>query len=130
MKILTVALMLMLLGSPCLAADQVYKWKDASGTTHFSATPPEGAESTQVNLPKAPPPPSPPEEDADGPQAQRAAACLTAQNNLETLRNNPTVEVQQDDGSRRTLGPEEREVMKVTEEKRVEMFCGNADETE
>ena len=51
------------------------------------------------------------------------AACEQAQRNLTTLKNNPTVQVEQEDGSLRTLGTEEREVLQVTEEKRVEMFC-------
>lgn len=107
-----------------LAAEQIYKWKDASGATVFSKTPPpEGEQAEQLTLRQPPPAPAPPEEDAAGPAAERAAACTAARTNLETLRNNPVVEVQQEDGTRRTLGTEEREVMRSAEEKRVEMFC-------
>lgn len=123
MKFSSLALLMMLCGGTAMAADQVYKWTDADGTTHFSSSPPEGAEAQEVKLPKAPPPPPPPAEPDDGPAAQRAAACEMAKQNLDTLRNNATVETQQEDGSRRTLSMEEREVMRAAEEKRVEMFC-------
>ena len=123
MKAVTVGLILAMASSSGWAAEQLYKWTDESGTVHYSKTPPEGGQAESMTLRKAPPPPPPPEEAADGPAAQRMAASEQAQRNLTTLKNNPTVQVEQEDGSLRTLGTEEREVLQVTEEKRVEMFC-------
>ncbi len=126
MTIRVLAIALAVCAAGPLAAEQIYKWKDASGATVFSKTPPpEGEESEQLTLRQPPPVPAPPEENAAGPAAERAAACEAARQNLDTLRDNPVVEVQQADGSRRTLGTDEREVMRAAEEKRVEMFCGD-----
>lgn len=124
MTIRILAMLLAVCAAGPLAAEQIYKWKDASGAVVFSKTPPpEGEEAEQLTLREPPPPPAPPEEPAAGPNNERVAACESARKNLDTLRNNPVVEVEQDDGTRRTLGTDEREVMRSAEQRRVELFC-------
>jgi hypothetical protein len=47
---------MLLVASPLAAAEQIYKWVDASGNVTYSSTPPPGAAAQTVDLPPAPPP--------------------------------------------------------------------------
>jgi hypothetical protein len=47
---------MLLITSPFAAAQQIYKWVDASGNVTYSSTPPPGASAQPVDLPPAPPP--------------------------------------------------------------------------
>lgn len=49
MRRFVIASSLLLCLSPSLMASQVYKWVDSSGTTHFSAQPPQGQTATSIN---------------------------------------------------------------------------------
>lgn len=51
-----IVLGMLLVASPFTAAQQIYKWVDASGNVTYSSTPPPGAAAQQVDLPPAPPP--------------------------------------------------------------------------
>ncbi len=78
----------MLLSAP-LAAQQVYKWKDASGTTHFTSEPPpkgQQYEAREVDHHEATPPPADAGTDAGAarPRAEDPG-CVTARTNLALL---------------------------------------------
>ncbi|WPP00621.1 DUF4124 domain-containing protein [Pseudomonas sp. HR96] len=116
MRSTAVSLTLLLTLSPIAMAGQVYKWTDASGTTHFDAQPPENRPSTVVPLVKPPPPPPPakePETPTIGPtgpdqktidrqvrkkvddqEAKRKEFCTTERTNLAQLQNNPRVSME------------------------------------
>jgi len=130
MKFATIALCFSFLVTPALAADQVYKWTDESGTTHFSASPPDGAEAERMKLDKPPPPPAAEEAAESTPAGDKAASCAQAQQNLETLKANTTVDVQEADGTRRTLSTAERAEMLASEQGRVDMFCSEGEDPE
>ena len=88
----------MSLASPPLAAQQVYKWKDAAGVTHFTAEPPpkgQHYEAREVDhhdaVPLAP-------QAATGDDGARRATtedpgCATARSNLELLKGTAKVTV-------------------------------------
>jgi len=89
------------LASAPLAAQQVYKWKDANGVTHFTAEPPpEGAryESREVSRREAVPATPVADDAAQQPAAARREdpACATARENLALLRGNAQVMVDSD----------------------------------
>ncbi|WP_052338476.1 DUF4124 domain-containing protein [Luteimonas huabeiensis] len=98
------------------AAQEIYQWKDASGVTHYSESPPERGDYTRRRI--AQPAPAQPAAAAAAPaQARtaaaapadpRAAQCETARGNIEILSGDAPV--QQDDGSGapRTLTDAER----------------------
>lgn len=117
MRSKAVSFMLLLTLSPLAMADQVYKWTDAGGTTHFDAQPPENHASTVVPLvkPPAPPPPKDPETPTIGPtgpdqktitrevkkkvevqESKRKEFCTNQRTNLAQLQNNPRVNMEVD----------------------------------
>ncbi len=128
MRYAMIALCFCFLMTPVLAADQVYKWTDESGTTHFSGSPPDGAESEQVKLDKPPSQPVAEQEPEASAATDQAASCEQAKQNLSTLKTSTTVDIQEADGSKRTLSTAERASMMESEQKRVELFCNDSDE--
>lgn len=81
------------------AAQQVYKWKDASGVTHYDQQPPTNVKASRLQLkndPAAPLAPAPAStasaanlSAADA--AYRRTACDTARRNLQALLTNGVV---------------------------------------
>lgn len=130
MRYATVALCFCFLMTPALAADQVYKWTDESGATVFSENPPEGSETEaeQVKLDKPPPQPVAEEEPEASAATDQAASCAQARQNLSTLKSSTTVDIQEADGSQRTLSTAERASMMESEQKRVALFCEGSEE--
>lgn len=115
MRFTAVSLTLLLTLPPLAMAGQVYKWTDASGTTHFDAQPPENRPSTVVPLVK--PPPAPPPKESETPvigptgpdqqtinrqvrqkvedqEAKRKDYCTHERTNLAQLQNNPRVSME------------------------------------
>lgn len=94
-----------------LAAAQVYKWTDSSGTVHYSEAPPaqgtkfEKVTTTGTVEPLAPPPSSEPTEGREAPTQpappiantpeNRAAVCATLKSNLSALQGDGPVVMQQ-----------------------------------
>ena len=91
-----------------MAADPVYKWKDAKGQSHYSQTPPPGQQYETITpsgestpspstpgtyttqaAPAAPTPPTKPHPNL----AARLKNCDTARSNVATLTNNPTAPI-------------------------------------
>lgn len=117
---------LALLGVTADAAAEVYKWVDAEGRTHYSATPPPGTAAQPVEIRTAPPappsappaagtPPAPPGGQPAGagggprpPDASRAEACATARHNLELLEKDGPVAKAGPDGKNVLLEGEAR----------------------
>ncbi|MCB1641339.1 MAG: DUF4124 domain-containing protein [Xanthomonadales bacterium] len=104
-------LMMLLLSSPLLAADKVYKWTDENGVVHYDAKPPEQGDSQTVDIRRAPPPPPATVEDQTAPTEEtlRAAECTRARAQLQVLLANDVVDVQNADGTRVRLSSEERQ---------------------
>lgn len=101
----------------------VYKWVDAEGRTHYSSTPPPGADAKPVVIREDPPPPpsapapgqppagSPPGTDSNRPRPPdqaRAAACDTARHNLALLEKDGPVAKPGPDGKNVLLEGEAR----------------------
>lgn len=91
-----------------MAADAVYKWKDASGQSHYSQTPPQGQKyETITPAGNSTPSPSPAgtyssqttgampaAPAASHPNlAMRLKNCTTARSNVAALTNNPTAPI-------------------------------------
>ncbi|SEL72193.1 protein of unknown function [Atopomonas hussainii] len=132
------------LSAPALAA-QVYKWVDEKGVTHFTAEPPPGQQSEQLNIKIAPAKASAPSTDAlkeaqskaDEQKAlddkvkadvakenkERAEYCQANRENLAQLRNNPRVRVEDDKGEVRVLGEDERQERIANAEKNIGEYC-------
>lgn len=74
------------------AAQEVYRWKDARGVTHYGDTPPPGVKATPFRTAAPPPRPAPQAAGAPGAAATAAAPpsataqCTTARRNLELLQ--------------------------------------------
>lgn len=111
------------------SAAPIYKWVDAQGVTHFTATPPASGQANVVppaKQPPAPPAVSAPADSAAGEsqsqeeidarvrqevaaqEKQRADYCLQLRTNLAQLRNNPRLRMEVD-GEMRRLGEDERQ---------------------
>jgi hypothetical protein len=96
MRILSLASLLVITSAVALpvAAQQFYKWKDATGATHYSDHPPETGQAKTVTVKNAdgtvPAPaasianPGKALDDAEA--AQRRRSCLTAKANLNILQ--------------------------------------------
>jgi hypothetical protein len=100
-RLLSAACLPALLLSAPLAAQQVYKWKDAQGVTHFTAEPPpKGAafEAREVDHHQAVAPPADAGDDAPAPKARSGEdpACATARGNLALLDGDRQVTVDSD----------------------------------
>lgn len=112
--------------TPAVSAQQVYKWKDADGVTHYSASPPPKEVEAQKMMLRGGTasisPDAPAEGDAaaaegsttaagglsSGAMREREAACITAQANAQKLANNPYITMDKDgDGNSELLTPEE-----------------------
>jgi len=126
---LVVPCLLCALAQPLLAAE-VYRWVDAAGEVHYSATPPPGGQHAErldvrVGKPGTPPPAAspaapaqpagkPPEEKAreDREQeAERQAQCANARSIVERLETRPASRYRREDGSYQRYSDEERERM-------------------
>jgi len=110
------------------SAAPIYKWVDAQGVTHFTATPPVSGQASTVPAAKQPPAApaaSAPTRSDDAGQSQadiearvrqevaqqekeRADYCLQLRTNLAQLRNNPRLRMEVD-GEMRRLGEDERQ---------------------
>lgn len=120
---LVAALLAGLTTLPALAED-VYRWVDDEGVTHFTAHPPKSRQSDQLHTQTGHSEPvdyskqystgdEPPQERADsqnqGPsQAELDDACQRARDNLRTLERGGRIAEQTEDGSRRYLSEEDK----------------------
>jgi Domain of unknown function (DUF4124) len=120
-----------------LAYAQVYKWTDAHGTTHYSETPPaEGTTFKQVKTNGsveplvAPAPAASANSDAatpSGPAAadtpeNRSKLCDSLKSNLETLRGNRPVLMQQG-GKNVQLDGNQRKLQANVAQSQYELYC-------
>ena len=109
---------LLLLSMP-LAAQQVYKWKDAKGVTQYTSTPPVagGYESRQVDQHQAPPVAA----------AKRAEdpACAQARSNLVLLQGKSKLQVDSDGDGKpdKTLSDADRADQMALTEATIKVKC-------
>lgn len=123
--------------SLCVAAvaqdGTYYKWTDASGTVHFSASPPpghkakalvlEGQEGSQAA--PAPPPPAEPSAELEKAQAAyRQHSCEAARNDLKLLEQNRMVVSGGSPDAATKLDAEQRGQAKLRARQRISQFCG------
>lgn len=108
------------------SAEQVYRWVDDEGVTHFSAHPPKGraSESLQTQTGHSEPvdyssqyprpktqsnPPQSASAVAEQPSPQELdEACRRARQNVQTLQDGGRIAVEAEDGSARYLDEQER----------------------
>ncbi|PWK84709.1 DUF4124 domain-containing protein [Fulvimonas soli] len=129
------ALALLLLAP--LAAAQVYKWTDASGTVHYSETPPpQGTKYQQMTLsgsaePIAQPSSSESRENRPEPEApasvadtpaNRARLCASLKSNLETLKGSGPV-VMQEGGQQKVLDDSQRKAQIDAAGRQYQQYC-------
>jgi hypothetical protein len=126
-------------------AEHIYKWQDSSGTTHFSALPPNGVSSVQVStrlahVIGAPAPIALPKLDSQKAEdeqraiddrvkqevakqeSRRTTFCTTLRTDLSHLRNNPRVRIQ-DGNQMRRLTEDERQGRIKAAEQRINNDC-------
>ncbi|MGN2252265.1 DUF4124 domain-containing protein [Frateuria sp. GZRe12] len=124
--------------SLCLAATaqegSYYKWTDASGTVHFSATPPPGQKAEALKLQgqegeqAAPAPPAPATEPTaqleEAQAAYRKNACDAARNDLGLLEKNHMIVSGDSPDAATKLDAEQRNQAKLRAKQRITQFCG------
>ena len=112
---------LLLLSLP-LAAQQVYKWKDAKGVTQYTATPPPqgGYETRRVDQHQAPPATA--EKPAEDP------ACAQARSNLALLKGQSKLQVDSDGDGKpdKTLSDADRADQRALTEATIKVKCAAA----
>jgi len=133
----------LLLLAPFAMAQQVYKWTDASGSVHYSDTPPpKGSSSKKITLSgvteSAPAPAksatpahdqtsgsaeAPAQPVADTP-ANRKTLCSTLKGNLDILRDKKPVVVQEGNQSK-VLDDTQRKQQQSTAEAQYKQYCPN-----
>ena len=124
----------------CMAAmaqdGTYYKWTDASGTVHFSATPPPGQKvkartlDTQDSQPAPAPqlPPTQPTAELEKAQAAyRQHSCEAARNDLELLEQQRMVVSGDRPDAATKLDAEQRAQAKVRAKQRISQFCKAGD---
>jgi len=138
MKIALVAAALLAV-SGAATADQFYKWKDAEGTWHYTTTPPpDGSQAAALNVdPNArasqPQGAAPADAPADAAAAEavpadavakRRQACDKARAHLQTLSENPFVEMDRDGDGKPEMLSEAQQAEEIQRTKSlVEGFC-------
>jgi Domain of unknown function (DUF4124) len=121
----------------CMAAaaqdGTYYKWTDASGTVHFSATPPpghkaetlkiEGASGSQAATAGPPPSPQPTAELEQAQAAYRKSSCAAARNDLKLLEQGRMVVRGDSPDAATKLDAEQRTRAKQRAQQRISQFC-------
>ncbi|NII09166.1 DUF4124 domain-containing protein [Oleiagrimonas sp. C23AA] len=137
------AMVALVLAAVCGSASgqqTVYQWKDAAGTTHFSAAPPPHGSSRKITLqdgqvehenaakpmPATKPPPRPTSELYKVEAEYRQQSCKAARDNLALLESGNTV-LQRAPGNRqRRLDAASREQAKAQAKANIDKFCLDA----
>jgi uncharacterized protein DUF4124 len=112
-------------------AQQFYKWKDASGATHYSDHPPEKGQAKTVTV-KNPdgttPAPAPIATSGqaidDAETAQRRRSCLTAKANLNILQGEGTVVDGKDVTTANVLTMQRRTAARDEAAANIDKYCG------
>jgi len=122
-----------------MAAEPVYKWKDAKGQSHYSQSPPQGQKYetitpagdstpspsppgtyTSQSAPAAPEKPTPPHPNL----AMRLKNCETARSNVAALTNNPTAPIDtKGTGQPAPVTPEVRAAELDRAKQQVSQYC-------
>ena len=145
-SIVTISLMLLIWLLPTTA--KTYRWVDEKGVTIYSQSPPPSGKATIINPP--PKPAAAPNEIMKDLKRQQTAIddaskkkqetaqereqkakneetkkqnCAVARKNLEMVQQHPRARIKKEDGSYKTLSPEERKVEIEKNTKYVEEFC-------
>jgi hypothetical protein len=122
--------------SPAMAED-VYKWTDSKGVTHYADAPPDGTKYEKLNVSRGTSrrAEEPVAETTDGAAttevataASAAAAsspnCLQARANLDTLRNNPVVRKDTDgDGVPEDISGDQLQAEIARAQQLTEVYC-------
>ena len=130
-----------LASSPLMADNNIYKWVDANGITHFGAQPPANVKSEEVQ-PKvyAPSTPAPSPTKPEAAPAKDTAAekpkemvtisaeqiakqCNDAKQRLQQLESSPRLMTRAPDGQMQRVPEEERQKMIADERARVTEYC-------
>lgn len=127
-----------------VAAEQIYKWKDADGVVHYTDTPPpKGTEVDKVAVKAGPVPPAPAAEQTPAPGAAtaatpatsaqaatqvaalRATACDNARKRQQQLASLPSVSMDLDkDGTPEQLNAEQHAAQLDRANQAVANYCG------
>jgi len=129
----------LLVSATTMAADPVYKWKDAKGQSHYSQQPPQGEKYETITpagdsivspstpgtytsqaAPAAPEKPTPPHPNL----AMRLKNCETARSNVAALTSNPTAPIDASGaGKPVAVTPEVRAAELDRAKKQVSQYC-------
>lgn len=126
---------LLLFATPLLAQKDFYKWTDASGTTHYSETPPPKKQGSVVRISEGRPElqdssrPAPATSTVSA-EALRLAnedyqkrACLAAKADVAAVRSGAMLVDGKDPQRSRALNTEERAKAEAAAQSRVSQFC-------
>ncbi len=145
-SMVTMSIMLLIWLLPTTA--KTYRWVDENGVTIYSQSPPPSGEATVIKPP--PKPAAAPDEimkdlkrrqaamdEANKKKSETAAEkelkakneetkkknCAIARKNLELVKDHPRSRIKQEDGSYKTLSPEERQAEIDKNTKYIEKYC-------
>jgi hypothetical protein len=129
------------------SAQQIYKWKDANGVTHFSQTPPpsSGTHYTKMHLASEPdvssnPPPAADTDNTEPSAPQQAAAssgtqpdtpsnraelCKQLATNISLLRSKQPVVTGGNDGKQQVMSDNARESLLATAQAQQAQYCAS-----
>ena len=128
------------------SAQQIYKWKDANGVTHFSQTPPSsGMQYTKMHLTSEPdvssnPPPAADTDNTEPGAPQQAAAssgsqpdtpsnraelCKQLTTNISLLRSKQPVVTGGNDGKQQVMSDNAREAQLATAQAQQAQYCSS-----
>ncbi|MET0281724.1 MAG: DUF4124 domain-containing protein [Steroidobacteraceae bacterium] len=116
-------LLVLALAAPLASAQNMYQWKDASGVTHYSDTPPAGREleGSRINARDSQARGTAPQTAA--PQAE-SPQCAQAKLNQGILRNSAPVQQLGEDGKPgKALSPEERTSQLALADAAAKAYC-------
>jgi hypothetical protein len=134
-------LLILLLVLPLAVAAQVYKWTDASGTVHFSdSPPPQGTKYTNVKtslsaaaaatpVASTPAPSTQADKPAEKPKRientpeNRSKLCTELKTNIALLQGDQPLTVDDDKGQRTAMPDERRRQELATAEGQAKQYC-------
>jgi hypothetical protein len=115
-------------------AEDVYKWTDAAGVTHYADAPPAGTQYEKLNVsrgtsraaeePAEASPEATAATPAEGTTPETSAGCVQARANLQTLRTNPVVRKDVDgDGTPEVISGDAMHEEIARAQKLADAFC-------
>jgi hypothetical protein len=134
-RTLLIAIAIGALSASTAQADDVYKWTDKNGVSHYADAPPDGTKYEKLSVSRgasrrAEEPAAENGEAADGSEVAQSGtvgastSCVQARSNLDILNNNPVVRKDTDgDGVLENISGEQRQAEIDRAQRLVDIYC-------